>query len=63
MPIHFDRFRLLNRGSRIRNESDKVLYLRAEEPDMPVVVPPEGEAPLPISLEGETLIDVVTEEP
>jgi len=62
MPSHFDRFRLLN-GERFRNESQKFVHLRAEEPDEPIIVPPDGEVLLPPSPTGETIIDVVTEEP
>ena len=58
MPMHFDRLRLLNGGSRIRNESGKVLYLRALEDDQPIEVPPGGEQDLPYTLDGESIIDV-----
>jgi hypothetical protein len=55
--MHFDRFRLLN-GSRIRNESGKVVYLRAHEEEPPIEVLPGMEAELPVSPEGETIVDV-----
>lgn len=63
MPSHFDRFRLLNDGGhrRIRNESFKSIYVRAEEGDEPIVVPPGEELPLPESPAGETILDVENE--
>lgn len=61
MPVPFDRFRLLNDG-RIRNESPKFMYLRAKEDDEPDVVPPGMEAVLPISPDGETIVDVADEQ-
>jgi len=63
MPIPFDRFRLLNGGRRFRNESDKVVYVKAEEPDEPLGISPGAEVDLPMSPEGETIIEVQTEEP
>jgi hypothetical protein len=62
MPSHFDRFRLLNGGSRFRNESDKPVYVRAEEPDPPIEIPPGTEADLPVSPVGEVIIEVPTGE-
>ena len=61
MPIHFDRFRLLNDRRDLRNESGSPVYLKAREEDEPIVLLPGEEAPLPVSPEGETLIDVPKE--
>jgi hypothetical protein len=60
MPIPFDKFRLLN-GSRIRNESTKTMYIRAEEPDPPAALLPGEEAVLPVSPVGETIIEIDSE--
>jgi hypothetical protein len=60
MPIPFDRFRLLN-GSRFRNESTKAVYARASEEDPPIEIPPGAEADLPVSPEGETILEVPSE--
>jgi len=57
MPIHFDRFRLLN-GSRLRNEGERVIWVRATEEDPQQPVNPGEEVHLPISSEGETIIEV-----
>ena len=60
MPMHFDRFRLLN-GSRLRNESEKTVYAKMDENDPnPLVIPPGMEAELPL---GEVIIDVESEAP
>ena len=61
MPIAFDRFRLLNGSSRIRNESTKTMYLRREpdDPD-PVVVPPGAEDDLPLG--PEIILDIEKDE-
>jgi len=61
MPSHFDRFRLLNGGNRIRNESYKPILVKAKEEDPPIEIPPGGAEDLPQSPEGETIIDVVDE--
>jgi len=63
MPVHFDRFRLLNlpeiNKQVIRNESDRMLRLVTNEPAM-IEVPPGTEADVPdapsilIEIEGET---------
>jgi len=63
MPVHFDRFRLLN-DRRFRNENDeKVIYVSGDGPRMPVA--PGEEVELPESASGEVLIEVETviEEP
>jgi hypothetical protein len=61
--MHFDRFRLLNGGKRFRNESDKPVYVSGGELDPALEIPPGGEADLPESPEGETIIEVPTGEP
>jgi hypothetical protein len=58
MPSHFDRFRLLNGGSRLRNESDKVVYAKAEEPDEPIGISPGTELDLPFSPSGECILEL-----
>lgn len=58
MPTKIDRFRLLSNGG-IRNESQKKLHVRAYSLDHPTEVPPGEESPLPVTPEGETIIDVV----
>lgn len=58
MPENFDRLRLLGDGG-IRNESSKVIHLRAYSLDHPTEVRPGEESPLPVTPEGETLIDLV----
>ena len=60
MPMHFDRFRLLNGGKRFRNESDKFVYVRAEELDPAIEIPPGAETDLPTSPEGETIVEIPT---
>lgn len=62
MPMHFDRFRLLNDGH-FRNESSKVVYVRAYEDDPPIEVQPGIEVELPQTSAGETLIEVLSSEP
>lgn len=63
MPMHFDRFRLLNGGREVRNESEHLLYLRGEESEDPLILLPGEEGIAPQSPAGETIIDVLTEEP
>ena len=63
MPVHFDRFRLLNDGSdrRFRNESTKLVRLSPGDGSQPpVVVHPEMAVPLPPSVDNETIIEVET---
>lgn len=67
MPISFDRFRLLNDpGSpiapRFRNESTKIVQVKAKEEDPPLPILPGQEIPLPVSDTGETIIEVINEE-
>lgn len=61
MPSHFDRFRLLNNGSRLKNEGDKPVYVRAFEEETPIVVPPGAELVVPKTPEGDTIIEVPSE--
>ena len=63
MPLHFDRFRFLNGGREVRNESEHLLYLRAEEAEDPLVLAPGEEGPVPRSPAGETIVDVLSNEP
>jgi len=63
MPSHFDRFRLLNGGSRLLNEGEKVLYVRPEDALPPVEVYPADEIDLPFSGTGEVIIEVPREDP
>lgn len=58
MPSHFDRFRLLNGGSRIRNESDKNLFIKSEEPEEGMILSPGMEMDLPYSPIGEVIVEV-----
>ena len=58
MPSHFDRFRLLNGSSRIRNESQKSLYVGVLDEGPFLEVPPGAEEDLPVSPEGETILQV-----
>ena len=61
MPVPFDRFRFLNDGDnpRFRNESDKVVYLTpGDGAEPPIAVLPGQERPLPVSPEGETVIEI-----
>lgn len=62
MPSHFDRFRLLNGGSRFSNESDKFVYIKAQEEDPAIEVLPGHEVDLPYSPAGEVIIDIKTEQ-
>lgn len=62
MPSHFDRFRFLNGGGRVRNESDKVVQFRAFEEDPPIEVPPGEEADIPSTPEGDFIMDVMIPE-
>lgn len=64
MPIPFDRFRILTDPSsptapRFHNESTKVVQVRAHEQDPPLPIAPGQEIPLPMSDEGETIVEVV----
>jgi len=61
MPSHFDRFRYLNGSNKFVNESDKFVYVRAEEEDPPLEVPPHTEVDVPPS--GQVIIEVKTELP
>jgi hypothetical protein len=63
MPVHFDRFRLLNGGDyrRIRNESDRIIYVSAGDGDDKIPVAPGEESLLPESEDQESVIDVATE--
>jgi len=63
MPVYFDRFRFLNGegGKRVRNESDKLLYVKAQEHEEPIIVGPGEECLLPESPDGETILDVAVE--
>lgn len=47
MPSHFDRFRLLSNGGRIRNESNKFMTFRRYESEEPTIVGPGEEKQLP----------------
>jgi hypothetical protein len=57
MPSHFDRFRLLNDGMRLRNEGPEPVWMRPTEADPKIEVPPGGEADIPFSEAGEALIE------
>jgi hypothetical protein len=61
VPIHFDRFRLLNEETRFRNESQKVVFIYGGvEPD-PIPVRPGEEVELPTG--EEILLEVENEIP
>lgn len=64
MPSHFDRFRLLNDGVdlKFRNESDKVVYLSADENGERMFVGPGEQELIPVSPAGETIIEVESSE-
>jgi len=62
MPSHFDRFRFLNDpgGRNIKNESEKMIYVKAFETDPPIHVPPGSTMPLPETPEGESIVCIET---
>jgi len=57
MPMHFDRFRLLNGGNRIRNDCEYEAFIKPTEDDPAVPVPPGGEIDLPFSPSGECIVE------
>lgn len=62
MPTHFARFRYLNGGGRIRNESDKVIQVRPEPFNPPIDILPGEEKDVPMTPEGEAILEVIFED-
>lgn len=60
MPVAFDRIRLLPDGG-IHNESKKVVHARGNVHETPTEVRPGEKSFLPVTPEGETIIDILTE--
>jgi len=58
MPMHFDRFRLLNNGRKLRNESEHPVFVQAEDASPQIPVAPGEEVHLPYSYEGGCIIEI-----